>query len=385
MDHIKFVKSLLETSSPLSITSTLVLPTDDSSTKASLSLLLGLDSNHLNRNGKLIFEHLESDEKYFYSEVYDSLKGKINALLTIQDIYPGTIYDEKSLDSMNKSMYFYYESIHLLREYFYCGFNNLPSAGLSIARTILEFSIRQCYFYKVCDSAKSYNPLECYFKSEEISSTQRQLNKILSKGSFEAPIRKMIQDTLVDLSKGGSHAYVPKHSSLDEFKINHKYTLSSLYFWVEMNHILTACLWCYYYTFPMLFAPVNILKKFGFSPPLGIFISDRQHLTIKNSMEKDDYDIFLKRSLSLEEVKGNLEWYDSLPNMNRQKIKKSWSEDSNFPGFDLGIINIITKQRALRELLTQTSVAKHKISVFDIPEDFELPEMSNLAYWKDKV
>lgn len=316
-----------------------------------LASILNLDSSKFSEEAKIIIDSLENDPDFPFFEEYQSLKWKIISLITIQDVFPGTIYSDFDQETWAARTYFYYEGLHLLREYFYCGFNNYLSASEHLLRTFIEFNIKQNYFDHICYQRNSYAPLKKYFKDGISPSGIKMANAYLPNGEFAKPIKKKIQLILGKLSSSSSHAYKPIDSNRGKGKLQHEYSMDTIYFWVTLNYTINIVLWSYYLMYPTLFKPREIIRKFGFNYPMGAFIETFQNASIKHSLSPQDYKTFEKYALDSEIISDLDAFYELQPDLTNEQILSSWTDENSLNDINSGYIYLVAKYRAINELL----------------------------------
>lgn len=341
---------------------TCMIITDDSSIlKHSLLDLLGAKDSMLTANGKEILMLTEDDDAPC-KELYLKLKWSILAFLTIQDTFDGAIYSTDDVLGIGLKNYFYYESLHLLREYVYCGFNNCLSAAQHLLRTVMEFNIKQLYFEKICAKNCSYQPVLKYLQDGINPSIASMINKVLDDYDLARPLKKSVSLLYSRLSKMSSHAYIPTYSVRSSGKMQHEYSMDSIVFWVDLYIVLSQILWMYYFCHPQLFNPKDIVKKFGFSPPCGCFITENQHIAIKKSLCYLDYEMFKSLALGSDKIVSLDTLYDSCDSLSYEQIQNTWDMDlGEMPkDTDVAFCAVLAKLHAVQEMIVSSIAYKNR-------------------------
>lgn len=384
IDTKEFIEQLLKSDNDLQLTVTFhVVGNDESLQRLGLCDILGLDKERINKTGQKIIEVLEHD-KDIPKDLYNSLKWKILAFLTIQDAFRGIVHTTGEVNSLFYKSYFYYESIHILREFFYCGFNNFQVAAEHLLRTIVEFSIKQNYFDSLCMQQGSFAPLEKYLDNGIAPDPIRMLGTFLPDSDFAKPLKKNVQVIMKGLSNSSSHAYMPIHSARATGKLQHEYSTGSLFFWASLLPVLDSILWMYYFQLPQLFNPKDVVRKFGFNLPVGCFINQRQHVAIKKSLKPPDYKMFRKIALASEEVTNLNTFYESQGSMTDDDIFATYDgENSDKPSsIETGYYQAIVQLRASQEVMANQcaiEAAKKFEEREDIGEIFD--NVSQYDWW----
>lgn len=383
MTKEEFIRSLLENKGSSELHATAIFPMDDSfETKMPLVSILSLDESKISEQGKLVLELLENDADDKYHKDFIRFKWKLWALTIIQDLFSGTIYSDFAHDTYNARFYFYYESLHLIREFFYVGLNNFLKAADHLLRTILEFNIRQCYFNQKCDDTSSYKSVAEYLEKGYCPSNQSMLNSFLPNNTTGKATKVNIQQLIKKLSNSSSHAFDPDDSSRYHGKLHFEYTPDSLVFWMKMDYVLTPVLWSYYLMYPMAFQPKDILKKFGFNYPTGTFISQEHFHVFKNSLQPNDYQIFQQYSNAQQIVSDLNAFYDSQETLSDEQIKATWAvDDGELPEkLNWGFMQTVAKLRAIKEILANHCTLTNRDDE-EMPDDF-LEKHSSLVFWQ---
>ncbi|HEY6872113.1 MAG TPA: hypothetical protein VI298_05215 [Geobacteraceae bacterium] len=116
--------------------------------------------------------------------------------------------------------------------------------------------------------------------------------------------------------------------------------------------MLEAALWLYYINFPMLFFPKDIEKKYGYSPPVGVFIDTHGGAVIKRAILASDYELFVDYLTNNEEVTTLLDYYDSRPDLNEEEIASSWdTSKGELKNVIHGHCMMMAEMRVLKEIM----------------------------------
>lgn len=292
----------------------------------SLAELLGIDETELTVNGKRVLQFLETEKSESTTFNFEDFKWKVHAFLSIQDLLFPQIFDETHWDVILQIRYFYYESKYVLTESIHSSLNGMHVGNNHLLRLFIEFNLLQVYYIKKGIKERSYNSFTEYFKTGVKPGSNSLIRDALPDDEFCKPIKKRIQWDLNRLSNRFSHAYTQANSpKAIGIAIPHT-SIDSVYFYVQVSTVLDSVLWMYYVNFPMLFSPVDIIKKFGFSPPSGVFSSLSTAAIIKKSLIESDYSLFREYALKNEIVSGHMDWYNSLPDLTEEQIWETATE-----------------------------------------------------------
>ena len=295
--------------------------------------IIGVEKNLLSKTAAETVDILETQEKRNResSLSYDDFKWKLTAFAHIQDIFDCPLYPDGGILNVYHLWYFYYESKYILIESLLCGLNGFCLASNVLLRLFLEFSVLQNYYYRITRDQQSYGPLEKYFRSRVHPGWNSIVNGALPKDSFTKPIKFRLDMHHKALSESCTHAYHPDLSPKQRGTFMPEPSLESIYFWYTTKLAVEAVLWAYYANFPMLFHPVNRLRKFGFTGPVGLFIDALGGHVIKKSLSNAEYSDFLEYAGKQDQVVSLLDYYNSLRKLSDDEILKTWPSKENGP------------------------------------------------------
>jgi len=349
--------------------------------KKNLGEILGFPDGYFSETGKRILEYLETEEDNQSSKSYLDFKKKVLAFIFIQDnfrelIYPGI---KDYLKEPFRIWYFYFESKYIFNELINCWLNGLYISARQNLRLFLEFSLMQNYFYRNSIENSSLSLLNKYFIDGNPPAQNILVNKSIPKDNFSKPIKKMISDVYKNLSRNSSHSYNPEFSPrlFSQFPSVH---LEGIHFYFHIDIILRVVLWIYYSNFPMLFHPVDYIKKFGFNWPVGLFVDKFTSSIIKLSLSDEDYKLFYNYTMSSAEVDAYLDFYNSQNDLSEDEIIKTFHEDYKFKSILDTKIKGLSTIRGIREVL-----ALKKPEAFSKEELEKIPENLNhfsLTNWR---
>ena len=349
-----------------------------------LTQLLLIDNSLLTEDGKEAINYLESliePEGQIFS--FSKFKWKILAFLAVQDLLTTPIYEGGIISSILQQKYFYYESKYILLEVIISSLNGLHIGNKQLMRNFLEFNMLQCYFINKINKEKSFQSFNEYLKTRINPSVSKLINEAVPVDNFCKPIKKRLQIELQNLSNRYSHAYNQNDSPKHDGIFRPGLTIESLYFHIQVAATLDIVLWMYYVNFPMLFKPVNIVKKFGFSPP-ALFVTPDVTAVIEQTMSKEDFAIFENYASNSEVVQGNLQWYNSLPDLSEDEIWRQWDKprekDDTIEGCFLKMIATV---RGYSELLFESEeMRKERSAQVNAVTDSVLENYTVFSKWQ---
>lgn len=305
-------------------------PSDALNHPLKLVEILGISKERLSQTAQNILKIMEEEEPQSdIKDRYKDFEWKLTAFTYLQDVFDSQLFPSKSILNIFHIWYFYYESKYVLIELIMCWLNGFYNAANQLLRLFIEFNLLQNYYYRLIHKEQSFNSLERYFKTKKHPSWNTILKNCVPNDNFTKPIKKRIDMHLKGLSQTASHPYHPDLSPKHHSSFIPEPSLEGVYFWENIKLIMEAILWVYYVNFPMLFHPVDSLKKFGFNGPVGLFIDKVTYHIIKKSLLPDDYQLFFDYSLKNEKVTPLLDYYNSFPDMTEEEILNTWKKEKS--------------------------------------------------------
>lgn len=313
-----------------------------------------------------------------HHSAWTDFKWKLTAFTYIQDIFDSVFRDGDDALISFQQYYFYYESSCLLAESILCGLNGFYFASQAVLRPFLEFSLLQNYYYRTLYNAHSYKMLEQYFERGIAPETKTVLKKAMPDDAFSKTIRFRVQQHLGGLSQSTLHPYHPNHSARQHSSHVGKVSFEGLHFWYTTRLALEAALWVYYVNFPLLFHPIDIVRKFGYVSPVGHFVDEPAATAVKRSVAAEDYTNFLRYSGEHQRTHELLDSVKARPDMTDAEIEASWDskEYGEFPGVWAGYCSQMARQRVARRTLAMPR------STMSVESDEMLRSLDTMAGWK---
>ena len=309
---------------------------------------------------------------------WTDFKWKLTAFTYVQDVFDAMLRQTDDSLVMFQQYYFYYESYYLLCESILCGLNGFYFAAQALLRPFLEFSLLQNYYYRMLRDSASYRPLELYFKNGRVPASNAVVKMAMPKDQFTKLIRFRVNQHLGGLSESTLHPYHPDYSVRQHSSVVGKPSFEGLHFWFTTRLIVESALWVYYVNFPLLFHPVDVMRKFGYNGPAGLFVDEPGGKAVKESLSAEDYAEFKKYSDTQEGTTDRLAWFEGFPNLTDAQIETSWKkdEDGEFPGLWAGYCAQMARLRVLRR-----SMAVHRANIREVPDSVPT-SLNSLADWR---
>jgi hypothetical protein len=298
-----------------------------------LRLVWNIDNTELSRNGANTLEHLESSAEPIQA-IYRDVCWQGQALLEFQDL------QEMPLPRRGRFMnlaYLYCESINTLRQVVICGLNGQVQAALAALRSSLEALVYQYWWRRKLFGADDYEPFyDWLFGKERKGPTLAQVIRDTLK-NLVRPQHAVIFDGLESVyTRLCSYA----HKALLEeaiLKVRGGNAPQSndqeILYWLLLLHKTQRCMLdVAVLSSPLSVFPVNVYRKFGFNPPLGVFMDEFGAYAIEKALGGTAYNAYREHLKNREPTRSHMEWYDSKPDLTEEQVLASWHEET--PGED---------------------------------------------------
>jgi len=263
------------------------------------------------------------------NEEWSKFLWSLSAFTHIQDLFDCPMQDGDDIKSLFQQYYFYYESRSILVECILSWLEGLYIASETLLRPFLEFSLYQNYYIRVIRDSGTYKPLEKYFKDQINPGQSKAIRLALPQDKFCRPIRFRINAHLSALSNISQHVYHPDASTFQHRQRSLGHSIDGLIFWKDVHMILECALWMYYVNFPTSFFPIDIMRKFGFNGPVGIFADPWTAQIIKNSLPPADYESF--KQYAEPYASDTIAWGQAYPDLSDSSISETWNAKEHGP------------------------------------------------------
>ena len=332
-----------------------------------------IEDAELSPNGSKSLERLESCAEPL-QRFYRDVCWQGQALLEFQDMQ--VVQFPKRGRWMNLA-YLFCESVNTLRQVVLSGLNGQVQPSLAGLRSSLEAMVYHYWWRRKLVDADDYEPF---------------YNWLSGKSGRGQPFAQVIAETLNDLE------HPPRAVVFDELKsvytalcsYSHKSLLGEaiinirggnapqpsdpeILYWLSLLHATQRCMTdVAVLSSPLSVFPVNVYRKFGFNPPLGVFMDESGAYPIEKALGAAAYNAYREHLKNAEPVRSHLEWYDSRPDLTDEQVLASWHQeapkledhpDSPFEGKVL--LRATTMKAKMRATLWTISYLKDTLEVPD--------------------
>lgn len=292
----------------------------------SLTKVLSVENSELTGFGRLLVDFLDRETESSKRSYLD-LVWRVMAWLEFQDLMDLELEVKDSMNMLNYH-YCYFEATRTLIESLHAGINGYFHAAVALLRPFIELAVLEVYFRKRKEIDTSYKSFRRWFSGKkgqfQFKNTVDQIFSPEDKKRFSA-VRQRILGAYRGTSKyvhkprfDESFVYIRKTNTVEP-------SLEAIYYWIIFTSIvLQSVLWLYVLKYPMSLFPVDIVQKFAYNWPVGVFSDRCNALILERALGKEDFDAFKKDLGDNARVKGLLNWYDEFPDKTHNKIETSW-------------------------------------------------------------
>lgn len=289
---------------------------------------LGIEKNSLSPTALSALESVEELAEEI-PEDWEKFIWSLAAFIHIQDLFECPLQDGDDINSIFQQYYFYYESKSILIECILAWLEGLYIASNTLLRPFLEFSLYQNYYIRIVRDKTTYKPLEKYFKDQIQPGQSKAIRHAMPQDNFCRPIRFRINTHLKALSNISQHVYHPDASTFQHRSQVTRHSVEGLFFWKDIHMILECALWVYYTNIPTAFFPIDVMRKFGFNGPVGIFADRWTARIIQNSLSPADYLGFKQYAES--QALETIAWGQSYPDLPDTEVVGTWDSKNHGP------------------------------------------------------
>ena len=232
--------------------------------------------------------------------------------------------------------YLYFEAIYALREATVGMMNGLPMASTGLLRSVLEMLLFHCWWLKRIDrkgnSEQFYDWLEGRRPKPKFCDIVENNFKWLDIPA-DATTKEGIQRTYDRLC---SYVHAPRREEsvtmLNQGNVG-QVGVGVLRNWLILaRDTLRIVLEQLVHLYPQCLFPVDINRKFGFNPPVGMYFDRFNFIPLEAVFGAARIESYRARLEDHELVKDAMDFYESRPDLTDEQILDSWSNSEELYG-----------------------------------------------------
>lgn len=224
--------------------------------------------------------------------------------------------------------FFYFEGLTVLREGLLAGINGGVHASLAAFRAVLEMFALHCYWKQRRQEQDTYEEFYAWLRG---TSKAPGFGKVLTRCYAQAPAGASTEDDAKSLyAKLCSYVHKPSLAeSITSIRGSNQPGVSRelTKYWLQIvldlqRHIVELLV----RASPTALFPIDITRKFGFNPPVGLFFDHDSFRVLQKSLGKELTASYRARYQDNGEPPAEVQWALGRPDLTDARIFKSWHD-----------------------------------------------------------
>jgi hypothetical protein len=278
-------------------------------------------------NGAIALERLEAYPEPMQT-VYRDVCWQGQALIEFQDL------QEMPFPQSGRFMnlgFLYCESLNALRQVVICALNGQVHAALAALRSSLEALVYHYWWrrklFLAGDNQAFYNWL---FGKERNTRFSGVISDTLN--DLPRPAQSVVFDELQTIySQLCSYAH---KATLDEAITTirggnmQQHSDYEIFYWLSMlGRTQRSMLDIAVLSSPHAVFPVDIYRKFGFNPPLGVFLDQFSGYFVGKALGESTHNAYREHFKNIEPPSCQMAWYEEFPDLTNEEVLATWHEE----------------------------------------------------------
>jgi hypothetical protein len=124
---------------------------------------------------------------------------------------------------------------------------------------------------------------------------------------------------------------------------------------------------------PLALFPVDLYRKFGFHPPVGVFLDLSSGFAVEKALGEAAFQAYRGHFQTLDPPASQMDWYNDLPDLKNQDLLATWQEEvpGDKPDHSLEekiVLRACLLKAKMRAMLWGVSYQRNAIQMPDITE-----------------
>jgi hypothetical protein len=268
---------------------------------------------------ELLSTNLNIKQKYF------DLIWANQAIIEFQDLQSTLIPNAGQFIQQN---YCFYECLHVLREGVLCGIGGHYHASFASFRSALELILLHLYWETKKRNEVKFDKFYNWVMNGTSKPSFSELNASAAKHFFtpkEWNLRERSKE-IYALLCSYSHTPILNESTTSIKGTNAAgLSINAISYWLNLAHkVVSVILQLLISAYPMCLFPVDIINKFGFSPPIGIFFDEYNTVPLKRALGQSSWYSYRNLFEKHDNVKSYLTYFESKQTLTKKEIIHTW-------------------------------------------------------------
>jgi hypothetical protein len=284
-----------------------------------------LAENELNAAGELTEKLIESDDDL--ARLHRNVSWLSQAIIEFVDLlglhFPRT-------GRWTHTNYLFYEALSALRESAVTGLNGSTRASLSTLRSSMEMFLSHCWWQERLFLEKSFEPFYDWLEGKKASPPFKNIVQANFR-SLQLPKSDLTFEQVYDTYRTlCSYVHAPLlHESITAISGSNRPSISTAVsrYWMEITQItLRIVLEHLIFHKPQSLFPVDINRKFAFSPPVGMFFDELNIVPLRAALGEEMVEMYRTAAKEIQLVKDVMNFYQSQPDLSDEQILRMWDK-----------------------------------------------------------
>ena len=282
-----------------------------------------IDDSELSKVGDASNDHIYTDGSALLKLGVSAAKQGA-AILEFQDLQDLPIPSRGEFLNVN---YFFFEGLNSLREAIVAGMNGQVHASLAVLRSTLELMLVHAWWKQQRQIADSFEEFYDWLRGQKSAPPAGKLIRSLYPPSGLPTSSPTAEDVRELYSQLCSYAHKPiLTEAVTVIRGGNTAEPSSqlLKWWLEvLTETQRIILDTLVRSSPSCLFPVNIVRKFGFGPPVGIFFDSSNCFALEGALGGEVFRVYQTAYAAADPPASQLEWARVRPDLSDGEIRES--------------------------------------------------------------
>ena len=287
----------------------------------------------LNEQARVASAHLTDNQELV--DLHSEVAWLSQALIEFVDLLSFKPTGKGPIQHRN---FLYFEAIQALREATVAMLNGSPRASTGVLRLVLEMTLLHCYWQKHIERSRSSKR---FYDWLDGTKQKPKFRDILANNLewLEIPPEELAKDDVQPTyDQLCAYVHAPTHKE-SLTMLNHGNLggvgVGVLWNWLVLaRDALRIALHLFVHLYPQCLFPVDITKKFGFSPPAAMYFDKFNFVPLKALINDHQIETWKSRLRCHPTVEEALYYYNSRQDVTKAQILHAWDHSEEFGGTD---------------------------------------------------
>ena len=291
-----------------------------------------INDEEMSRTGEVVCERLRTEKQL--TKLHTEVAWSAQALIEFADLAGPKISGEGRFQYRN---YLYFEGVSALREASIAILGGSPRAATALLRSVMEMLLLHCWWQKQIERENStsefYDWLEGQRRKPDFNDIVRNNFDWLGIPP-EGGAMEHVNDVYRQLC---SYVHPPirkdSYTMLSGGNVERGAVPVLRHWFVLARDVLRIVLEQLIHLHPQCLFPVDINRKFGFNPPVGMYFDKFNFVPLMAVFGDETISAYRKQLQDNDFVEGIMRFYESRPDLTHEQILESWdnSEEDDIP------------------------------------------------------